>query len=134
MYKLCAGVLILVAVFATGCKKTSTEGGITGNDTFRISVPALATAIKQGELQTVDLTLERGKGFQQSVKLEVKAPAGIKVEPNSLTIKPGDKGYVQLKISASKDAALGELKIYVRGAPDKGDPTETEFKITVNAN
>jgi hypothetical protein len=38
-----------------------------------------------------------------------------------------------LKITAAQDAALGEHKILVMGTPDKGEPTETEFKITVSA-
>ena len=45
----------------------------------------------------------------------------------------GHKGDVQLKITAAKDAAIGEHKIQVKGTPDKGEPTETEFKITVSA-
>ena len=48
-------------------------------------------------------------------------------------MQPGDKGDVQLKITAAKDAAIGEHKIQVKGTPDKGEPTETEFKITVSA-
>jgi uncharacterized membrane protein len=132
MHKLFAGALIVAAAL-TGCTKSSQEGGRAGNDTFRITVPTLATDIKQGELQTVRLTLERGAGFKQRVKLEVKAPTGIQVEPSSATVEPGDKGDVQLKITATKDAPIGEHKIQVKGTPDKGEPTETEFKITVSA-
>ncbi len=123
----------IVAAALTGCTKSSAQGGRAGNDTFRIAVPALATDIKQGELQTVRLTLERGAGFKQRVKLEVKTPTGVEVEPSSATVEPGDKGEVQLKITAAKDAAIGEHKIQVKGTPDKGEPTETEFKITVSA-
>jgi hypothetical protein len=125
--------MLMATVALAGCTKSSEEGGRAGNDTFRIAVPALATDIKQGELQTAQLTLERGAGFQQRLKLEVKAPAGIQVEPSSATIEPGDKGEVQLKITAAKDAAIGEHKIKVKGTPNKGEPTETEFKITVSA-
>jgi uncharacterized membrane protein len=132
MHRVLVGTL-LVAAALTGCTKSSEQGGRAGNDTFRIGVPALATDIKQGELQTVRLTLERGGGFKQRVKLEVKAPTGIQVEPRSATVEPGDKGEVQLKITAAKDAAIGEHKIQVKGTPDKGEPTETEFKITVSA-
>jgi len=132
MNRVFMGTLIVVAAL-TSCTKSSEEGGRAGNDTFRIGAPALATDIKQGELQTAQVTLERGAGFKQRVKLEVKAPAGIQVEPSSATIEPGDKGEVQLKITASKDAAIGEHKIQVKGTPDKGEPTETEFKITVSA-
>ena len=132
MSKLLVGVLAAALALA-GCSKSSEKGGGAGNDTFKIVVPAMATDVKQGELQTVRVTLERGDGFKQQVKLELKAPAGIQVEPKDATVQPGDKGDVQVKITAAKDAAIGEHKIMVKGTPDKGEPTETEFKITVAA-
>ena len=79
------------------------------------------------------MTLERGKGFKQSVTLEMKAPAGLQIEPSNATVRPGDKADLQVQITAAKDAALGEHKIMVKGTPDKGESTETEFKITVSA-
>jgi uncharacterized membrane protein len=132
MNRVFVGTLIAAAAL-TGCTKSSEEGGRAGNDTFRIGVPTLATDVKQGEVQTVRVTLERGAGFKQRVKLEWKVPAGLEVEPADATVQPGDKGDVQLKITAAKDAAIGEHKIQVKGTPDKGEPTETEFKITVSA-
>jgi uncharacterized membrane protein len=132
MFKTFAGVLI-AALALTGCKSKSEQGGGAGNDTFKIVVPAMATDVKQGELQTVRVAVERGEGFKQQVKLELKAPAGIQVEPKDATVQPGDKGDVQVKITAAKDAPLGEQKIMVKGTPDKGEPTETEFTITVVA-
>ena len=126
------GVLIAAAAL-TGCRKSSEEGGRAGNDTFRIVVPALATAVKQGEVQTARVVVERGDGFKQRVKLELTAPAGVRVEPNNATVQPSDKGDVQLKITVAEDAAIGEHKILVKGTPEKGEPTETEFKITVGA-
>ena len=133
MNKAFTGVLI-AALALTGCKTKSEQGGGAGSDTFRIVVPAMATDVKQGELQTVREAVERGDGFKQQVKLELKAPAGIEVDPKNTTVQPGDKGEVQLKISAAKDAPLGEHKIMVKGTPEKGESTETEFKITVAAN
>ena len=127
-----AGVLI-AALALTGCKTKSEQGGGAGSDTFKIVVPAMATEVKQGELQTVRVTLERGGGFKQKVKLELKAPAGIEVEPKDATVQPGDKGDVQVKITAAKDAPLGEHKITVKGTPDKGVPTSVEFKVKVVA-
>ena len=132
MNKAFAGVLV-AALALTGCKTKSEEGGGAGNDTFKIVVPAMATDVKQGELQTVRLAVERGEGFKQQVKLELKAPAGIQVEPENATVQPSDKGDVQVQITAAKDAAIGEHKIMVKGTPDKGEPTETEFRITVSA-
>ncbi len=128
--------LVAVALIATaafvGCKK-SEEGGRAGTDTFRLSVPALSTAVKQGETQVVKVTVDRGEGFKQSVKLEVKAPTGLQVDLGHSTVNAGDKGDVQLTLTAAKDAPLGDVKVLIKGTPDKGDSTETEFKVTISA-
>lgn len=132
MNKAFAGILI-AALALTGCRAKSEQGGGAGSDTFRLVVPATATDVKQGELQTVRVAVERGEGFKQSVKLELAAPAGLQVEPKDATVQPSDKGDVQVKITAAKDAAIGEHKVMVKGTPDNGEPTETEFTITVSA-
>ena len=132
MSKAFVGSLIAAAAL-TGCTKSSEEGGRAGNDTFRIVVPAMVRGVKQGEVQTARVVLERGSGFKQRVKLEVKAPVGVEVEPKEAMVLPGDKGDVQLKITVAKDAPIGEHKILAKGTPDKGEPTETEFKISVIA-
>jgi uncharacterized membrane protein len=130
-----------------GCNK-SEPGGRGGNDTFRIVAPTLSVDVKQGEIQTARISVERGAGFQQEIKLEIKAPAGLQIDNDSekivdvgavhvttgsIKVKPGDKGDVQLKITAAKDAPLGEQTIRVLGTPDKGEPTEATFKVTVSA-
>ena len=127
---LVVGLIAMAAL--VGCKK-SEEGGRAGNDTFRVVVPAVGADVKQGEVQTVRVSVERGAGFKQGVKLEVKAPAGLQVDPESTMVKPGDKGDVQLKITAAQDAPLGDQKIMVKGTPDQGDPANVEFKVTVSA-
>jgi uncharacterized membrane protein len=124
------GLIAMVAL--VGCKK-SEPGGRAGSDTFQLVVPATSTDVKQGELQTVRVSVDRGAGFNQAVKLEVKAPKGLQVDPDSTTVKPGDKGDVQLKISADKDAPLGDQTILIKGTPDQGEPAETQFKVTVTA-
>jgi len=63
----------------------------------------------------------------------MKVPVGVEVEPKEAMVLPGDKGDVQLKITVAKDAPIGEHKILAKGTPDKGEPTETEFKISVIA-
>jgi uncharacterized membrane protein len=124
------GLIAMVAL--VGCKK-SEEGGRAGTDTFRLSVPVLSTTVNQGEVQTVRVSVDRGAGFKQGVKLEVKAPMGLQVDPESTMVKPGDKGDVQLTITAAKDAPLGDQTIRVHGTPDKGEAVEIEFKVTVSA-
>ncbi len=134
MIKSLSSVLVVaVALIFTGCEKSSEKGGGPAKDTFRIIVPAMASDVNQGELVTVRVTLERTAAFKQRVKLEVKALAGIQIEPATTTVEPGDPGDFQLKITAAKDAAIGEHKIFVKGTPDQGEPTQTEFKINVRA-
>jgi uncharacterized membrane protein len=123
--------LIAVAAFM-GCNK-SKEGGTVGTDTFKVVAPLISTDVKQGETQVVMVSVTRGEGFKQSVKLQVKAPTGLSVDPDSTTLNTGDKGEVQLKITAAKDAPLGDQKIMVEGTPDKGDTAEADFKVSVSA-
>jgi len=40
---------------------------------------------------------------------------------------------VQLKITAAKDADLGEYKIFVKGTQDTGEATSTEITVKVVA-
>lgn len=132
MKKAFAGAMI-TALALMGCEKKSEEGGGAGSDTFRLAVPRMATGITQGETQTVRVTVERGDGFKQRVKLEMTAPDGIQLEPGDVTVEPGDKGDVQVKITAAEDAAIGEHKIMVKGTPDRGESTTAEFRVTVSA-
>ena len=55
------------------------------------------------------------------------------VQADSTTVAPGDKGDVQLKITATSDAPLGDQKIMVKGTPDQGEAVSLEFKVTVVA-
>ena len=140
-------VALAAAAMCVGCNM-SEPGGRGGNDTFRIVVPAISTDVKQGEIQTVRISVLRGEEFKQAVKLEVKAPTGLQVDAESekiaeigpvhvttgsIMVKPGDKGDVQLKVTAAKDAPLGEQTIRVLGTPDKGESTEVTLKVTVSA-
>lgn len=132
MKKLCVRAIVATAAFA-GCTQNNEEGGRAGNDTFQDVVPVLATAVKQGEVQTVRIVLEPGAGLEQQVKVEVQAHAGPQIQPKEFIVLPGDKGDVQLTITVAKDAPLCGHKIIAKGTPDKGEPTEADFTIAVNA-
>src|SRR4051794_30219282 len=71
---------------------TTTETG-TGNkhETFTISAPTLATHLKQGETETVKVSVKRGSAFHEDVTLKFEAPKGLKVDPETLTVKASDK-------------------------------------------
>ena len=131
--KLALIVGLIGMVTLVGCKRSET-GGMAGDQTFKVGVPATSTDVKQGEVQTARVSVDRSSEFKQKVRLEAKAPKGLDVDPGSIVVQPGDKGDVQLTIKADKDAPLGDYVIVVTGTPDVGDAVKTEFKVTVSAN
>jgi uncharacterized membrane protein len=117
-------------------KSDSPKGGSTlKGEGFKIAVPTFDTKIKQGEVQSVIISLERGESFKQDVTLEIKLSKGegITFDPAKIVVKAGDKPDVQIKITAAKDAALGENIVSVTGTPTTGEPTSVEFNVKVTA-
>ncbi len=128
--------IVMTSVLAAsfGCQSTSPRGGgVSSDEGFKIVVPSTDTEIKQGEVQTVAVALQRGEFFKRDVKLEIKATKGISVDPTNAVIKASAKPDVQLRITAAKNAALGEYRVYVRGSPETGEPTSVEFTVKVVA-
>jgi uncharacterized membrane protein len=119
--------LALASLF--GCRRGESMKAVG----FKIAVPTSNTEVKQGELQTVVVSLQRDSLFKKDVKLQAKAPKGISVEPTSVTIKASDKPDVQLQIAAPKDAALGEYPVVVTGTPGDGVPISVGFTVKVIA-
>ncbi len=126
-----AATMALTALW--GCSESHRGGGVASDEGFRIVVPTFDTQVKQGEIKTVPLTLHRGEYFKRDVTLQVKASQGISVEPTSVSIRASEKPDVQLRISAARDAALGEYRVYVTGTPATGEPTSVDFKVKVVA-
>jgi uncharacterized membrane protein len=127
-------VLMLALAAVYGCQSSSPRGGgMTKDVGFNIAVPTFSTAVKQGEVQSVTVSLERGDYFKQDVKLQIKTSTGISVEPTSVIIKASDKPDVQLRIAAAQNAAIGEYRVSVRGIPKTGESTSTEFNVKVVA-
>ena len=122
--------LALTAVF--GCESPR-GGGMSGGEGFRIGTPTFDTKIKQGETQSVTISLQRGEYFKRDVRLEIRPSQGISVEPTEAVVKGSDKPDVQLQIAAAKDANLGEYRVHIKGTPETGEPTSTEFKVKVVA-
>jgi uncharacterized membrane protein len=119
---------------ATGCQSASPRGGGGGEqEGFKIIVPTADTQIKQGETHTVQVMLQRGDYFKRDVRLEMRASEGIGVEPGSALIRASDKPETPIRVSAGRNAALGEYRIYVRGVPESGEPTSVEFRVKVVA-
>jgi len=129
-----AFVTMLALAVVSGCQSAGPRGGgVSRDEGFKIAVPSFETAVKQGELQTVSVSIQRGEYFKRGVRLQIKASKGIGIDPTNIMVKAGDKPDVQLQITATKDAALGEYRVYVTGTPDTGQPTSAEFKVKVVA-
>jgi hypothetical protein len=129
--------LAAAALFALsggiGCNSSST-GGMTGTDnSFKVVAPTLPVTLKQGDKHTVNLTVDRGSGFQQTVKLDADAPKGLHVDFDKSTVKAGDPKEVAMSITADKDAAIGEHTIKVTAKPETGTATTVNVKVTVSA-
>jgi len=123
----------LALTLGLGCNKSS-EGGAPGTkDSFKISAPTMATTLKQGDKQTVTLTIDRDSAFQQNVKLDAQAPKGLKVDFDKSTIKPGDAKDVAMSVTADKDAAITDHIIKVTAKSDTGNATTVDVKVTVTA-
>ena len=124
-------VMTLALTAALGCE--SPRGGGMSGEGFKIAVPTFDTKVKQGDRQTVTVSLHRGEAFKRDVTLQIKAAKGISVEPTDVLVKGSDTPDVQLQITAPSDAAIGEYRVYVKGTPATGEPTSMEFKVKVVA-
>jgi uncharacterized membrane protein len=125
-------VMTLALTGVLGCMSPK-GGGMSEGEGFKISVPTFDTKVKQGDRQTVTVSLHRGESFKRDVTLEIKAAQGISVEPTNVLVKASDTPDVQLQIAAPRDAAIGEYKVYVKGTPATGEATSTEFEVKVVA-
>jgi len=123
-------VISFSLMVALGCASPR-GGGMSGGEGFTIGTPTLTTKIKQGETASVTISLNRGEYFKRDVTLEIRASKGISVEPTRALVKGNEKPDVHLRVTAAKDAALGEYKIFVKGTPATGEATSTEITVKV---
>ena len=102
-------------------------------ETFTLSVPLLATSLKQGETKSVDISISRGTNFDGDVMLSFsELPTGITVNPARPAIKHGD-AQVSITVAAAEDAALGDFVVKVTGQPSKGAvDAVNDLKLTVS--
>jgi len=131
-------IALTLVLTAVSCKKESPNAGPKGGSVgqgkaFKIDVPTFDTKIKQGEVQSVTVSLKRGDSFMQDVTLEIKLVdgKGIAFDPAKVLVKAGDKPDVQFQVSADKDAAISEYRVSVTGTPATGEPASAEFNVKV---
>lgn len=123
-------MMVLAAIAVSGCNSPR-GGSLSSDEGFTISAPAFNTDIKQGDRQTVTVTLNRDKYFKQDVTLRSTSTSGISVEPSTLLVRASESPDVQFQVKAPADAALGEYLVHVVATPETGAPTSKNFTVKV---
>ncbi|MFC1763031.1 hypothetical protein ACFL6U_13240 [Planctomycetota bacterium] len=134
MKNVIACMLMSTLLATAGCNSQSSSlrgGGMTEDKGFKIAVPTRDTEIKQGEVSSVTVTLERGDFFKEAVDLQIQASEGISIYPTDIQVKGSDNPNVQLRIATNKDTALGSYLVSVKGTPKTGEPTSKAFTVKV---
>ncbi len=105
---------------------------VAAKDSFTLSLPYLSTGLKQGETETMVITVKRAKTFDEDVVLSFGSmPAGVTITPESPTILRSDAD-VNVMLTAANDAALGNFVIKVTGQPTVGVAVTNDLKLTVS--
>jgi uncharacterized membrane protein len=125
-------VLGLAVLAAYGCASRQ-GGGMASSEGFKIVTPVMGMSLKQGETKAVKVSLDRGKYFKQDVRLTIRASEGLTVSPSEVVVRASEKPDVPLQVTAPRDAAIGEYRLYITGTPETGTATSTEIKTKVIA-
>jgi hypothetical protein len=99
-------------------------------NTFTVKVPAGATNVEIGQREEVTISIDRGRTFNQNVKLSFKPVEGLKVTPADATIKAGEN-ETKVFVEAAEGAALGNKTIEVTATPDTGKATSVTMTVEV---
>jgi hypothetical protein len=149
---------LLAVLLLTGCTEESTPGGpgatpatpgsnttaddgmlddapeagepINEDATFELGMPTGATNVKQGEAQTVTISIDRGDEFAGEVNVTLTPPQGITVDPQQFTF-PAGQDEMEVQVTAGPTATPGEQIIRVEGRAPSGPPALGELKIEV---
>lgn len=134
-----AAVAAALALAPVACNKSEPGGpgaaspGGDKKDTFQLVLPVIPNSIRQGEMESVKIKLDRGSAFKQSVKLTVKAPANVKAEFDKTTIGAEELAEANLKITPAADAPTGDMTLTITGTPDNGPAANKDLKFSVAA-
>src|SRR5262249_2084125 len=135
MQRLAVLVFSLALVGLIGCNTDT--GGKKGDDTkrsetFKLKGPEMSTTIKQGDKQTVKLTVSRGKDFKHDVALSAEPPKGLSVELDPKELKAGSpEETVTATITADKEASVGDHDVAVSAKPKEGNSANVKIKVKV---
>jgi uncharacterized membrane protein len=113
---------------------TTTNANVANKaDTFTLHVPEINTNVDQGKKEDVTISISRGKQFNQPVKLQFKAPAGLTVTPSDAVIA-GNESKVKVSVEAAKNAAAGKTNIQVIAVPESGETVSLQLPVQVKAS
>jgi uncharacterized membrane protein len=123
----------LSAIWLTGCMQSS-EGGTPGTKAnFKIEGPLTSETIKQGNQDTIKLSLNRGSDFKKDVKISVDAPAKIKADLSKSMVKASEETDFTMTIAVDKEAPIGDHVVKVTGTPEGGGAaTHLDVKVKVD--
>ena len=112
----------------------SSEGGTPGTKAnFKIEGPLTSETIKQGNQDTIKLSLNRGSDFKKDVKISVDAPAKIKADLSKSMVKASEETDFTMTVAVDKEAAIGDHVIKVTGTPEGGGAaTHLDVKVKVD--
>lgn len=137
-YAICG--LLMSGVFALGCQKESSPGGPgaqrediqkESTNVFTLKVPKVPVVVKQGQEEKVAISVNRGKTFDQTVKLKFDLPKGVEVTPGDAELKQ-EQTQREFSLKAMKDADVGEHAVKVTGTPESGPPTTVSFTVKIS--
>ncbi len=118
---------------------TATNGShkpIMGKDegTFTLSMPGglTGTHVKQGEMKTIKIGVDRAKGFTGEVDLTFsELPKGVTIDPPKPAI-PASEKEVTVTLKAAPDAAIGKVDVEVDGKAKEGPSAHNKFTLHVD--
>ena len=77
------------------------------------------------ELRALLVKKDQGEPYDKAELARLTREAVIAI------VKASEKPDVILRITAAKDAKLGDYKIYLKGTPETGEATSTEITVKV---
>jgi len=107
---------------------------VTAKDSFRLNLPLLSTALKQGEFVLVSIKVNRDKTFMEDITLTLgDLPTGVTMEPASIVNRNGES-KAEFKLVAAPDASLGRFAVMMTGNSTSGIDASQEFNFVVSKN
>ena len=127
-----ASALAVLAFGPIACNKSEPGGpNPSGADSFKLEGGTIPSSIKQGDTESIKVSVDRSKGFHHTVKLNVNAPDKLKAELDRTTVKDGEPPDVNVRVTPSADAPPGDYKLTVNATPDTGVANHLELTVKV---